>query len=174
MVGVMHTLKGIPSTYNKDMQECLEPLLDGVKTVGHTIQIVKGVLSTLAIQPDAMLAALTPDMLATDLADHLVRKGVPFRETHHISGQVVSLAKTKKMPIDMLSIDQLQSVDSRFDHDVMHVFDYERSVEMRSSKGGTCEASVKEQIGVLQGFLDGQGGLIEAWGSQGHDIDDYS
>ncbi|KAJ9631909.1 argininosuccinate lyase [Taxawa tesnikishii (nom. ined.)] len=93
MAGLMMTIKGLPTTYNKDLQESVEPLLDHIKTVGDSIQIATGVLSTLAIQPESMLASLTPDMLATDLADYLVRKGVPFRETHHISGQVVALAE---------------------------------------------------------------------------------
>ncbi|KAI7372420.1 putative argininosuccinate, partial [Hortaea werneckii] len=131
------SVKGIPSTYNKDLQESVEPLLDHIKTVGDSLQIATGVLSTLAIQPENMLKSLTPDMLATDLADYLVRKGVPFRETHHISGQVVALAEKENKPMDQLSFQQLQSVDQRFEQNVMDVFDYQKSVEMRSAKGGT-------------------------------------
>lgn len=74
----MMTLKGLPSTYNKDLQESVEPLLDHVKTVGDSIQIAEGVLSTFATEPEKMSAALDPFMLATDVADYLVRKGVPF------------------------------------------------------------------------------------------------
>lgn len=79
MAGFTMTLKGLPSTYNKDLQESVEPLLDHVKTVGDSIQIAEGVLSTLVTQLDKMRAALGPFMLATDVADYLVRKGVPFR-----------------------------------------------------------------------------------------------
>lgn len=77
------TLKGLPATYNKGLQEFVEPLLDHVKTVGDSIQIAEGVLSTLATQPEKMRAALDPFMLVTDVADYLVRKGVAFRETPH-------------------------------------------------------------------------------------------
>jgi len=154
MAGLMMTIKGIPSTYNKDLQESVEPLLDHVKTVGDSIQIATGVLSTLAIQPDKMLAALTPDMLATDLADYLVRKGVPFRETHHISGQVVALAEKEKTPMDQLTFEQLQSVDKRFEKDIEETFDYQKSVEMRSAKGGTSKSSVEEQVKVLKKMLE--------------------
>ncbi|EON62773.1 argininosuccinate lyase [Coniosporium apollinis CBS 100218] len=154
MAGLMMTIKGIPSTYNKDLQESVEPLLDHVKTVGDSIQIATGVLSTLAIQPDKMLAALTPDMLATDLADYLVRKGVPFRETHHISGQVVALAEKEKTPMDQLTFEQLQSVDKRFEKDIEKTFDYQKSVEMRSAKGGTSKSSVEEQVKVLKKMLE--------------------
>ncbi|KAK3166956.1 hypothetical protein OEA41_010081 [Lepraria neglecta] len=151
MMGLMVTTKGLPSTYNKDLQESVEPLLDCVKTISDSIQILTGVISTLAINPDKMLAALTPDMLATDLADYLVRKGIPFRETHHISGQVVALAEQKNMPMDQLSHGDLQSVDKRLGSDF--IFDYEKSVEMRTAKGGTSKSSVQEQIAVLKKML---------------------
>lgn len=153
MAGLMYTVKGIPSTYNKDLQESVEPMLDHVKTVGDSIQIATGVLSTLSIRPEKMHAALTPDMLATDIADYLVRKGVPFRETHHISGQVVALAEREGVPMDKLSYEQLKAVDSRFETDIVESFDYQKSVEMRSAKGGTSESSVKFQIVVLRGML---------------------
>ncbi|KAK4551961.1 argininosuccinate lyase [Recurvomyces mirabilis] len=155
MAGLMMSVKGIPSTYNKDLQESVEPMLDHVKTVGDSLQIATGVLSTLTIDTDAMLASLTPDMLATDLADYLVRKGVPFRETHHISGQVVALAEQKKKPMDQLSFEELQGVDKRFEKNIMEVFDYSKSVEMRSAKGGTSKKAVLEQIEAVKKALEG-------------------
>lgn len=155
MAGLMYTIKGIPSTYNKDLQESVEPMLDHVKTVGDSIQIATGVLSTLTARSDRMRAALTPDMLATDIADYLVRKGVPFRETHHISGQVVALAEKEGVPMDKLSYEQLKGVDKRFGEDIVDSFDYEKSVEMRSAKGGTSKSCVKGQIEVLRGMLEG-------------------
>lgn len=171
----MYTLKGLPSTYNKDLQESVEPLLDCVKTVGDSVRIATGVLSTLAIYPKKMLEALTPDMLATDLADYLVRKGVPFRETHHISGQVVALAEKEGTPMDQLSYEQLREIDERFGKDVVSCFDYEKSVEMRKAKGGTSKSSVLEQISVLKDLLRSKEKTIDAWGSNGHDEDeDYS
>ncbi|KXT17600.1 hypothetical protein AC579_10134 [Pseudocercospora musae] len=155
MTGLMMSVKGIPSTYNKDLQESVEPLLDHVKTVGHSIQIATGVLSTLSIFPENMLKSLSPDMLATDLADYLVRKGVPFRETHHISGRVVALAEKEGKPMDMLTFEQLKGVDSRFEKDVLSVFDYQKSVEMRSAKGGTSKSAVLEQIEAIKVTLAG-------------------
>lgn len=156
MAGLMMSIKGIPSTYNKDLQESVEPMLDHVKTVGDSVQIATGVLSTLNIQPENMLKSLSPDMLATDLADYLVRKGVPFRETHHISGRVVALAENQGVPMDTLSFEQLQSVDKRFEKDVLGVFDYQKSVEMRSAKGGTSRSAVLEQVEAIKKTLAGQ------------------
>ena len=153
MAGLMMSVKGLPSTYNKDLQESFEPMLEGVKTTADSIQIATGVLSTLSIFPDKMRAALTPDMLATDLADYLVRKGVPFRETHHISGRVVALAENEGVPMDQLSLKQLKGVDGRFGDDVMQAFDFESSVEKRTVLGGTSEKSVLEQIDRIQELL---------------------
>ncbi|OTB00999.1 hypothetical protein M426DRAFT_323784 [Hypoxylon sp. CI-4A] len=154
MTGFMTTLKGLPSTYNKDLQESWEVMLDTVKTVSDSIQISTGVLATLDIKPEKMKAALDPFMLATDIADYLVRKGVPFRETHHISGRVVALSENTDTPMNELTYEQLKSVDERFEKDIAEYFDYERSVEMRAAKGGTSKASVLEQIQVLRQALD--------------------
>ena len=83
-VGLMATLKGLPRAYNKDLQEDKVPLFDAVDTVKDCLAIATGVIVTMKLNPKMLLKALCPEMLATDLADYLVRKGVPFRETHHI------------------------------------------------------------------------------------------
>ena len=151
--GLITTVKGLPSTYNKDLQESVEPLLDCVKTTRDSIQILTGVISTLTIFPDAMRAALTPDMLATDLADYLVRKGVPFREGHHTSGQVVAFAEEKKIPMNEVSHQDLQSIDEHLGSDI--ALDFDTSVELREASGGTSRESVKEQIKFLKLSLAG-------------------
>ncbi|KAL1974447.1 hypothetical protein VTN31DRAFT_4651 [Thermomyces dupontii] len=153
MAGLMMTIKGLPTTYNKDLQESVEPLLDHIKTVGDSLQIATGVLSTLTVNPDKMAAALAPEMLATEFADYLVRKGVPFREAHHISGRVVALAEKNGVPMDTLSLEQLQSVDSRFGSDVQKCLDYERAVELKDAAGGTSKRAVREQIDLLNSML---------------------
>ena len=153
MAGFMMTVKGLPSTYNKHLQESIEPMLDHVETVSDSIQIAEGVLATLQTQPDRMKAALDPFLLATDVADYIVRKGVPFRETHHISGQCVALSEQTGIPMNQLSHEQFKGVDTRFEQDISEVFDYEKSVEMRSAKGGTSKATVLEQLKVLNQML---------------------
>ncbi len=83
-MGVLATLKGLPRAYNKDLQEDKVPLFEAVDTVKDCILIATGILATMKPKPENLMKALCPEMLATDLADYLVRKGVPFRETHHI------------------------------------------------------------------------------------------
>lgn len=145
-VGLMATLKGLPRAYNKDLQEDKVPLFDAVDTVKDCLAIATGVIVTMKPNPKMLMKALCPEMLATDLADYLVRKGVPFRETHHISGACVRLAEEQDVSIDTLTLQQLQKIDSRFEEDVLKVWDYQMSVERKSSIGGTSKARVLEQI----------------------------
>ena len=128
-------------------------MLDGIKTYADSIQIATGVLSTLTTNPEKMKAALDPFMLATDLADYLVRKGVPFRDTHHISGQCVAFSEKTGTPMNQMKISDFKTIDARFEEDILACFDYEKSVEMRSASGGTSKKSVLEQIAVLKKTL---------------------
>ncbi|KAL4401789.1 argininosuccinate lyase [Malassezia pachydermatis] len=146
MSGFMMSIKGIPSTYNKDMQEDKEPLFDAVDTTKACLQILTGVLSTMSINAPKMRAALTTDMLATDLADYLVRKGIPFRETHHISGSAVKMAEDRKCELSDLSLADLRTLHPAFDEDVTLVWDPEQSVERRNAIGGTSRRAVHEQV----------------------------
>ncbi|KAI7872384.1 argininosuccinate lyase [Spinellus fusiger] len=153
MSGFMMSYKGIPSTYNKDLQEDKEPLFDAVDTLSGSLQITAGVLSTLTIFPEKMLASLSADMLATDLAEYLVRKGVPFRETHHISGAAVKMAEDRESALDQLSVEDLKTLHVSFEEDVASVWSFEASVEKRNAPGGTARSSVQAQIGQLKAWL---------------------
>lgn len=151
-VGMTATLKGLPRAYNKDLQEDKVPLFEAVDTVKDCLAIATGVIVTMKPNPEMLMKALSPEMLATDLADYLVRKGVPFRQTHHISGACVRLAEEQKVPLDALTLEQLQAIDSRFEADVKDVWNYEVSVERKSSIGGTGKNSVLAQIDLLLSF----------------------
>lgn len=151
-VGFTATLKGLPRAYNKDLQEDKVLLFSAVDTVKDCLAIATGVICTMKPKEEYLKKALSPEMLATDLADYLVRKGVPFRETHHISGACVRLSEEKNVSIDTLTLEQLQAIDARFEADVMKVWDYEVSVERKCSIGGTGKASVQKQIDDVIAF----------------------
>ncbi|KAL7753664.1 argininosuccinate lyase [Sorochytrium milnesiophthora] len=153
MAGFMMTYKGLPSTYNKDLQEDKEPMFDTADTLCGCLKIVNSVIATLTIHPHRMRQALTPDMLATDLADYLVRKGIEFRLTHHLSGEAVQLAETKGVPLDQLTVADLQTIHAAFDQDVVDVFDFEASIERRCTQGGTSRSSVLAQIQQLRSLV---------------------
>ncbi|EWG42206.1 argininosuccinate lyase [Fusarium verticillioides 7600] len=153
--GFLSTLKSLPTAYNKDIQESVEPLFDCVKTVSQCLRIAAGVLSTLQVNSEKMKAALTADMLATDVADYLVVKGVPFRQTHHIAGAVVRKAEEKGVSIAELELHDLEQISPQFEADIVDVFDFERSVERRTAQGGTSRSSVLDQISAIKAHLTG-------------------
>ncbi|KAF8843596.1 putative argininosuccinate lyase [Paxillus ammoniavirescens] len=154
MAGFLMTLKGLPSTYNKDLQEDKEPLFDSVDNVSASLKIAEGVIATMSVHGDKMRAALTMDVLATDLADYLVRKGVPFRETHHVSGRAVALAEARKCQLNDLSVEDYKGLHEKFEDDVLQVFDFEASVERRTAIGGPSRKTLDRQISVLRAALD--------------------
>lgn len=154
-VGFVATLKGLPRAYNKDLQEDKVPLFDAIDIVKDCLAIATGVLATLKTNKDRLRSSLCPEMLATDLADYLVRKGVPFRETHHISGAAVRKSEELGISLDQLTIEQLKEIDDRFDSDVVEeVWNYEMSVERKSSLGGTSKEMVQNQIDELKKFCE--------------------
>ncbi|XP_054907617.1 argininosuccinate lyase [Poeciliopsis prolifica] len=154
--GFMMTLKGLPSTYNKDLQEDKEAMFDCYDTVHAVLQVTTGVMSTLKINQSVMEAALSPDMLATDLAYYLVRKGVPFREAHGLSGKAVFTAESKNVSLNQLTEVDLTAVSPLFGSDVSSVWDYRSSVEQYSASGGTSKSSVSAQVEHLRNWLKTQ------------------
>ncbi|KAJ3103943.1 argininosuccinate lyase [Phlyctochytrium planicorne] len=153
MAGFVMTMKGVASTYNKDLQEDKEPMFDSLDNVMGCIQICSGVIATLNINAANMEKSLSYDMLATDLAEYLVRRGVPFRETHHIAGRAVQMAETRKCGMNDLSLEDLKTLHPAFEADVTEIWSFERSVEMRSAIGGTSKSTVVAQINSLKQAL---------------------
>uniref|UniRef100_A0A8D3BKN5 argininosuccinate lyase n=1 Tax=Scophthalmus maximus TaxID=52904 RepID=A0A8D3BKN5_SCOMX len=154
--GFMMTLKGLPSTYNKDLQEDKEAMFDCYDTVHAVLQVTTGVMSTLQINQSVMEAALSPDMLATDLAYYLVRKGMPFREAHGVSGKAVFMAESKHVTLNQLTVEELSVLSPLFGSDVSSVWDYRSSVEQYSAPGGTAKSSVAAQVEHLRNWLNRQ------------------
>jgi len=146
LVSLLVTVKGLPSAYDKDLQEDKEPLFDTLDTLELVLPVAAGMIHTLCVNPDRMRAALDESMLATDLADYLVRKGLPFRQAHHIVGQVVRYGIEGGKPLCDLSLAEWQRVSPLFTADVADVFDFERSVEQKASPGGTARSAVEAQI----------------------------
>ncbi|MFN8441117.1 MAG: argininosuccinate lyase [Caldilineaceae bacterium] len=153
MTGLMATLKALPTSYNKDLQEDKEPLFDSINNVSGSLQIATGVISTLTVHSHALHAALSPEMLSTDLAEYLVRKGVPFRETHHIAGAAVRMAENQAIPLSELTLEDLRTLHEAFDEDACDVWDFETSVERRDVDGGTSRRAVLAQVNQLRSWL---------------------
>ncbi len=151
--GLLTTLKGLPSTYNKDLQEDKEPLFDTVDTLETLLPALTGLVETMQFNPDRMLAALDEGMLATDVADYLVAKGVPFREAHGIVGRLVRRSLDTNTPLSKLPIEAYRAISSVFDSDVYTVFDFAASVAKRRAPGGTAPEAVRQQIAQADHWL---------------------
>jgi argininosuccinate lyase len=146
VVTMLTVLKGLPSSYNRDLQEDKEPLFDAVDVLEMALPVVAGVVRTLQVHPEHMVTAVDDGMLATDLADYLVRRGVPFRESHAIVGRLVRQADELGVPLSRLPLEAWQAAHSCFDEYTYTLFEVGRAVEARTAIGGTATRAVREQI----------------------------
>ena len=146
LVTLLTLLKGLPTGYNRDLQEDKEALFDTCTTLDITVPALAGGIRTAEFVPENLESAIDTQLFATDLADYLVRKGVPFRETHGVVGRLVRLAEGEGIPLSDLSIHAMQNEHEAFDDDVVEVFDWERSTEVRDTIGGTSLRAVQEQL----------------------------
>lgn len=153
LTGLLATLKGLPSAYDKDLQEDKLPVFEAADTLRLMLSVMAGLLRKLSIRPEAMRRALDPAMLATDLADYLVERGVPFREAHRLVGMVVRRAQALGMAIDQLPLAELQSISPVFAPDVRDVFSFPVSVDRRAGTGGTGSAAVQDQLTQAKAIL---------------------
>jgi argininosuccinate lyase len=153
LTGLLATLKGLPSTYDKDLQEDKAPVFAATDTLLAILPVIAGALRTITAKPERMRNAIDSFMMATDLADYLVDKGIPFRETHAIAGKAVRLAGEKKLGLEEISLEAYQALCPAFEADVYQVFDPLESVKRRNAIGGTSPESVKNQIDGVKRFL---------------------
>ncbi|NOX61320.1 MAG: argininosuccinate lyase [Chloroflexi bacterium] len=155
LTGLLTTLKGLPSAYNKDLQEDKEPLFDAIDTLQIMLPVLAGAVASMEPQPERMREALSDEMLATDLADWLVERGIPFRQSHAIVGEVVREAELRGCGLSQLDLNALRAIHPAFDEDALRVWDFERSVEQRRALGGAARAAVLEQIRAARALLGG-------------------
>ncbi len=155
-VALCTVMKGLPLTYGKDMQEDKEPLFDAADSLELGVAAMAGMVRDLKANPQRMRAVASADYsVATDLADWLVRKvGLPFRQAHHVTGARVGMAADKDVPLDGLTLQQMQSVEPKITRDVFEVLTVEASVAARKSLGGTAPANVARAVqAARQRFL---------------------
>lgn len=148
LVGLLTVMKGLPLTYSKDMQEDKEAVFDTAETLDLMLAAMTGMVSDLTVNEAAMRkAAGAGYSTATDLADWLVRTlGLPFREAHHVTGRAVALAEQKKVGLEKLALEDLQSIHPGITADVFSVLTVQNSVKSRTSFGGTAPAEVRKQV----------------------------
>jgi len=147
LMAVLTLLKGLPMTYNRDLQEDKERLFDTADTVRAATRLMAAMLGGVTFQREkCRAAAADPALLATDLADYLTRKGRPFRAAHHAVGAVVALAEKTGKPLDSLTLEELQSVDAAFGDDALGVFDLDAAMRQRDLPGAPAPKQIAAQI----------------------------
>ena len=154
LMALLTTLKGLPLAYNKDMQEDKEAVFDACDTAKMCLQVFTGMISTLTANEENMkLAAQKGFINATDLADYLVKKGLPFRSAYKLSGQLVALCIQQNTVLEALPLETYKSFSDLFDADLYEAIDLMNCVEKRISQGGTSVASVESQIAYVKAAL---------------------
>ena len=154
LTGLLTVMKGLPLAYNRDMQEDKEGFLDADHTVEASLRLMAGMLEELTFRTDRMREACKAGFLnATELADYLVGKGIPFREAHHITGQAVAMAEKAGKGLEDLSLGELQSLEPRIDDTVFAILEYAAAVSRRETPGGTGPRSVETQLEQIHQWL---------------------
>ena len=157
LVALLTIVKGLPLTYNRDLQEDKEPLFDSASTLGDCLEVMAGAVATLTVKRDKMRAAAEdPMLLATDLAEALVRENVPFREAHEAVGRIVAHCVEKDVDLRSLSRADLQAFSAGFTASAAELLSLERALEERSLPGGTARVRVEEALTAAEATLDAE------------------
>jgi argininosuccinate lyase len=166
VISLLTVLKGLPSAYDKDLQEDKEPLFDALDTLAMALPVAAGAVATLHVNAEKMEAALDDGMLATELADYLVSKGVPFRESHHLVGQVVRRTEEswargdRGHTLTTLPLNTYQAIDARFGPDLYGALDVRRAIARRDVPCGTSRRAVRTQIERAKALLASEEGAL--------------
>ena len=154
LMSLLTVMKGIPLAYDKDMQEDKEPVFDAIDTVKMCLKVAAPMIRTMNVHRDRMLKAARQGFInATDLADYLTKKGMPFRTAYQLTGQIVADCIEKDTVLEDLSIEEYRAYDALFEEDLYEAIDLGTCVATRTSKGGTSPESVKEQIDIVRKAL---------------------
>jgi argininosuccinate lyase len=153
LAGLLATLKGLPSTYDKDLQEDKASIFTAHDSLQALLPVLAGALHSLTVYPERMRAGIDAGMLATDLADYVVGRGIPFRQAHALAGQAVQLAGKFGKNLDTLTLEEYRSLSPVFGPDVYNVFDPQKSIARRSAIGGTAPEAVAAQLQQAKALL---------------------
>jgi len=157
LMAMLTILKGLPMTYNKDLQEDKEGVFDTIDTLKFSLSVYASMLKGMKVNADRMRQVLDDDYSnATDMADYLVRKGLPFREAHAVVGRAVRMAIETERSLTELPLPELQAMCSLFGPDILEALRIETCIEARNSEGGTSTAQVKQALASCYKILQSQ------------------
>ena len=147
LVAMLTNLKGLPMTYNRDLQEDKEAIFDSLDQVSNTLEVFAGMMREIEIEPERMLSAASdPGLLATDLADYLVKRGVPFRQAHEIIGKLVAFSIQHQRPFTELTLLEYRQFSDRFAEDVFAVLNLDNALRSRTAIGAPSPKNVAAEL----------------------------
>ena len=146
LMAILTVMKGLPFSYAKDMQEDKEPLFDTINTLNDCLQIARGVIESVEFKIGRMEEAFDSSVFATDIADYLTRKGMPFRKAHEVAGSLVKQSQKEGIALSSLPLDVYRTHSSMFEKDIENIFDLRNSTDLRSIQGGTGKQALISQI----------------------------
>ena len=155
LISLLTVMKGLPLAYNKDMQEDKEPVFDAIDTVEMCVSVFAAMLDTLTVRPRDMARAAARGFInATDCADYLTKKGMPFREAYMIVGRLVNMCIKNHETLETLTLRDFRAISELFDSDIYEALELRRCVHERKVLGGPSAADVERQIAYIQSFVD--------------------
>jgi len=144
-------MKGLPLTYNRDMQEDKVPVFDSYDQISLMLKVAAATLFDVTVNESRCAESVSdPLLLATDVVDYLVLKGVPFRDAHHIVGALVKLSESIELPLESLPFEKVKAIDERIDEDWVTVFSLERALKSRKQIGMPSSEQIASQIATLK------------------------
>lgn len=150
LTSLLVTMKGLPLSYDRDLQEDKECIFDSVETTIDVLNIFNSLLPKVLLRKERMREAMDEFIIATDLADYLVRKGLAFRNAHRVVGNIVSFCEQNKKHLKQLKIGEMKDFSPLFDKDIYNVFDVKKSIDNHTSYGGTAKTSVEKIIDEIK------------------------
>ncbi|NLB81839.1 MAG: argininosuccinate lyase [Clostridiaceae bacterium] len=160
LIALLTIMKGIPLAYNKDMQEDKEQVFDAVETVLETLPVFSDMLATITINKEKMIQGLQSGFLnATDAADYLAKKGLPFRDAHKIIGELVLYCIDGGKSLEQLTVEEFKRFSNLFEQDIYNAISYRKCIDARDSKGGTSTEQVKNSIAQAKKALEDEGSV---------------
>jgi argininosuccinate lyase len=156
LTALLSLCHGLPHAYNRDLQEDKKHIFEIVKIAEESITIFTGVLKTLTLKEEKIESSLSPELLATEVADYLTERKVPFRTAHEITGKIVKWANKNNISINEVPLDKFKDFSPVFEKEIYDYLDFARAIERRNLTGGTGKKSIKEQIKKAEQILKGK------------------
>ncbi|MBQ8173318.1 MAG: argininosuccinate lyase, partial [Mailhella sp.] len=154
LMSLLTTMKGIPLAYNKDMQEDKEPVFDAIDTVQMCVPVFSAMIDTMRVLPENMRKAAGKGFInATDCADYLTKKGMPFRDAYTVTGKLVAACTAQGKTLEDLTLDELKAASDLFAEDVYEAINLENCMALRASYGGPAVSETTRQIEAIEAFV---------------------